>query len=70
MQIAQYILQIVASLGGILASWFVGKEIVKWLQAYRTSRQKVESTAAKKESEELNRKANADSDKLKDIEGR
>lgn len=70
MQIVTVILQIGASLVGMLATWYLRKMAVKWLQAYRTSRQIVEIEAIKKESEELNRKANADSDKLKKIEGR
>lgn len=54
----------------MLAAWYLGKQIVRWLQAYRNSRQTADTEAIKKESEELNRKANAESDKLKDIEGR
>ncbi len=70
MQVVQYILQILAAGGGMIAAWYLGTQAVRWLQAYRTSRQAVETEAIKKESEELNRKANADSDKLKNIEGR
>lgn len=70
MQIVATVLQIVGSIVGVVAAWILGKMAVKWLQAYRTSRQVVEIEAIKKESEELNRKANADSDKLKNIEGR
>lgn len=64
------ILQIVASVFGVLATWFVGKEAVKWLQAYRTSREKVEQDEIKRESEKLDQKANDESDRLKKIEGR
>lgn len=70
MSLAQPILQILAAGAGMLAAWFVGKEVVKWLQAYRNSRQTADTEAIKKETEELTRKANAESDKLKAIEGR
>lgn len=64
------IVQIVASALGVLATWFAGKAIVTWLQAYRTSRQTVEQDEIKRESEKLDQQANDDSDRLKKIEGR
>ena len=52
------ILQIVASAAGIFLTWYVGRAVVRWLQAYRTERQKKEQTDLKKETEKENQKWN------------
>ena len=64
------IFSIVASIAGMLAAWFVGKKVTAWIQAYRDARQKVEEEQTKKDSEALAKKAQEDSDQLKNIEGR
>lgn len=52
------------------ASWYVGKNLLKWIQAYRSRQQTAETARLKELSEALARKAQAESDKLKEIEGR
>lgn len=64
------ILSILASIAGLVSAYFLQKIIVKWLQAYRSQRQKSEQDQLKKQSEELARKSQEESDKLKEIEGR
>jgi hypothetical protein len=66
----QTLAQILAGGLTVFASWYGGKVLVKWVQAYRTQRTKEESERIKRESEELNKKANSESDRLKEIEGR
>lgn len=67
---ASTILQILASVLGVFATWWIGKQLTKWIQAYRTRRQQSEIEDARKEAQEANQKANAESDKLKKIDGR
>lgn len=64
------ILQIFAAMLGIVASWYIGKSLTKWLQAYRTQRQKSEVEDARKAAQLANEKANAEADRLKQIDGR
>lgn len=64
------ILQIVAAILGVFATWWIGKQVTKWLQAYRTSRQKSEAEQARKDAQATNQKANQESDRLKEIDGR
>lgn len=64
------IFSIVASIAGIFATYWIGKKITIWLQAYRDMRQAAEELRVKQESEIMARKAQSDSDELKDIERR
>lgn len=52
------------------ASWYVGKNLVKWIQAYRSKQQVAENARLKELSEGIARKAQDESDKLKELEGR
>lgn len=64
------IVQIIGSLLAIVASWYVSKQLAKWLQAYRTKRQQSEVEEVRKDSQAENQQANSESDKLKEIDGR
>lgn len=64
------ILQIIASVLGIFATWWIGKQALRWLQAYRTARQQSEVEDARKQAQTDNQKANEESDLLKKIDGR
>jgi hypothetical protein len=64
------ILQILGAIAGIVATYYLGQFITKWLQAYRTQRQKSEVEEARRIAQEANQQANEASDKLRDIEGR
>lgn len=64
------ILGIVGSILTMLASWYVSKKVVQWIQAYRTAKQRAETEAFNKESEEILKKRQEEHDRLKDIEGR
>lgn len=64
------VLQIIASVLGIFVTWWIGKQVTKWLQAYRTARQQSEVEDARKQSQSDNQKANEESDRLKKIDGR
>lgn len=55
---------------GIFASWFYHKEIVQFLQAYKTDRQKSEIAQATTDAQDENQKDNQESDALKKIDGR
>jgi hypothetical protein len=70
MPIIQPILEIVAAIAAIVASLFLGKEAVKWIQAYRTNRQKSEVSEAREDAQSINQAANKESDRLKAIDGR
>ena len=60
----------VASILGLGLTWYLGKQVVLWLQAYRTQRQKSEVEAAREALAKANQDANKESDLLRDIEGR
>lgn len=70
MPVTESILAILASLLGVVASWYVGKKLVLWIQAYRTQRQKSEVEEARKAAQKANQKANEESDKLRETDGR
>lgn len=67
---ATAILQILAAIAAIVASWYLGKQAVKWIQYYRSARQKSEIEQARKDAQDANQRANAESDKLKEIDRR
>ena len=60
----------VASVLGLGLSWYLGKQVVLWLQAYRTERQKSEVEAAREQVLRDAQAAQAESDRLREIEGR
>lgn len=64
------IFQILAGVLSLVASWYLGKFLNKWIQAYRDQRQKSEVEEARKDSQAANQAANAESDRLKQIDGR
>lgn len=64
------ILSILASVLGVLVTLFFGGKIATYLQAYYTARQKSEVEEARKATLEADQKANAESDALKQIDGR
>lgn len=59
-----------AALIGCFAAWYLGKKLVKWLQAYRNRQLSSDLEDARKQAQEDNRKANSESDTLKQIDGR
>lgn len=70
MGMGQAIANVIAYTAAAFASWYVGKNLVKWIQAYRSRQQQHETERLKKESESLAKKAQSESDKLKELEGR
>jgi hypothetical protein len=66
----QAVLNVAAYGLAAFASWYVGKNLVKWIQAYRSKQQAAETARLKDLSEAMVRRAQEESDKLKDIEGR
>lgn len=81
--IVQFVIQAASALGiteavlktlagglAIVATYYIGKSLRKWLQAYRDQRQKSEIEGARQGSQAANQKANTESDKLKQIDGR
>lgn len=64
------ILQIIAAVGGIFATWWIGKFINKYWQAYKNWQQTNEMESARKQSQDDSQRANSDSDALRDIDGR
>lgn len=64
------ILQILGSGVVLWSAYQLNKILIEWVQVYRDAREKEISEHIKIESENQNRKDNAQSDHLKDIEGR
>lgn len=64
------ILAIVASVLGIVAMWLAKKWIVPWLQRYYTGKQIREAEQARREAQERNQREQAESDRMRDIDGR
>lgn len=64
------ILSVVASIGAVISAYFIQRWAVRWLQAYYSHKEKEKSEQVKKDSEDLSKKSQEESDKLKDIEGR
>lgn len=64
------ILTILGSILGILATWYVGKNLTKWLQAWRTKQQQGEVEDARNQAKQDNQQANSESDALRKIDGR
>ncbi len=52
------------------AAWFLGKQLVKWIQAYKNRRQSSEVEEARREARDQNQRANEESDRLREIDGR
>lgn len=64
------ILKIVAAGLGMLAVWYVGKQLLKVMQARQNGLDTTLVTDATKQVQEDTQTANLESDKLKAIEGR
>lgn len=64
------ILQIVAAGLGILAAWYIGRKLLKVMQARQNGLDTELVTDATKKVQEDTQTANLESDKLKAIEGR
>lgn len=60
----------VGGVAAILATWYVGKVLVKWLQSYQDGKNKTQTTDEREQAQEDDRKANSESDALKQIDGR
>lgn len=60
----------VASILGLVLTWYVGSFLVKWVQAYQNWKQTNQATQDRNTAQEGNRAANSDSDALKKIDGR
>jgi Na+(H+)/acetate symporter ActP len=52
------ILSIIASILGLVATWFVSKKAVMWLQWYRTKKQQAEVEAARQAAQDQNQRLN------------
>lgn len=63
-------MQIALGVLSLIGAILFGKIINKSIQMYRSYRQRKEVEAVKIASEEENKKANLESDKLKEIDGR
>lgn len=59
------ILQIVAAVAGMLATWWIGKKALQWLQRYYDYQNSKQVGEVKKDSEELAKKIQKESDDLK-----
>lgn len=60
----------IGSIVACFAAWFLGKQIVKWIQAYRNRRQSSEVEEARRKAQSANQRANEESDRLREIDGR
>lgn len=60
----------VAIMLGCFGTWYLGKFIVKWLQAYRDHANTQLATDARAQAQVDSQKANAESDALKNIDAR
>lgn len=66
----QSVAYILASLAGIFATYWILKKLTPWYQAYKNKKTTDEIAEAKEDASSDNQKANAESDKLKEIDGR
>lgn len=66
----QSIAYIIASIFGVYATYWILKKLTPWYQAYKNKKMTDEIAEAKKEASSDNQKANTESDKLKEIDGR
>ena len=62
------ILQILAAGLGMFASWWIGKLVLKWVQAWQNVSNKLEKERQLRLTLEAARQANRDADHLKEIE--
>lgn len=64
------VIGLLSSIFGIVATIFIGREVKKIWQAYQRNRDASQIPETNKETEGETRKAQSDSDRLKEIEGR
>lgn len=62
------ILTIIVSVVGVLATWIIGKMLLKWLQLYQDKKNQVEAERIRRESQEMNQRDNESLDRLREIE--
>jgi membrane protein YqaA with SNARE-associated domain len=57
------ILSIVASVGGMVATWYIGRAALRWLQRYYTWRDTQKIEELKKQEQDQSQKADAEKKK-------
>jgi hypothetical protein len=69
MSLISSLVYVVASLSGIVASWYILKRITPWVQAYRNWQDTKDVSDARQTTLMDDQKANLESDKLNKIDG-
>jgi hypothetical protein len=70
MPIVVAFIKIIAAVGSVFAVWYVKKALRPWLQKFQTAKDTASDSKDREDSTKLNQKQNAESDKLKGIDGR